>query len=105
MAQIDFPPNPVVGQQFTAQNGIAYVCAGESPVIWQVVEAAAESGQRLWSRNTVDNYVFPVYAGDDVVIKDESGNNTTYIRAGGPGQVASLKTDNLLFAHMPPLPA
>ena len=104
MSQLDFNPSPVLNEQFTAQNGITYYCISEDPVIWQVVDAAAESCQRLWSRDTTNNYVFPVFAGDDVVVKDNNGSITTYIESGSGGQVAYLRTDNLLFAHMPPLP-
>ena len=105
MAQIDFPPATAVGQQFTAQNGIVYFVASLNPTIWQVVDVSSSTGQRLWNRDGTENQIFPVFAGDDVVVRDFSGNYTTVITAGTGTKTASLKTDNLLFAHMPPLPA
>ena len=104
MAQIDFPPATTVGQQFTAQNGIVYYVASLNPTIWQVVDSSVDTGQRLWTRDAVENHIFPIFAGDDVLVKDHVGNATTTITAGTGSKTASLKTDNLLFAHMQPLP-
>ena len=105
MAQIDFPPSPALDFQFTAQNGIVYVCVNTSPVVWQVVEQSSNTGQRLWNRDGVDNYIYPIFAGDDIYVRDNLGNPTTIITAGAGSDVPSLKVDNLLFAHMPPLPS
>lgn len=101
MAQIDFPPSPSLNQTFTAQNGIDYVVVQINPVVWQVVEQSADTGQRLWTRDGGSGEIYPVFAGDDVVVKDTAGNKTTVITSG---PVGSVKTDNLLFAHMPSLP-
>jgi hypothetical protein len=103
MAQIDFPEGQL-DQEFTAQNGIVYVCVGVNPTIWQVAEREQQTGQRLWARDGIEQQIFPVYPGDDVVIKDSAGNATTTITAGNQSKTPSLKTDNLLFAHMQPLP-
>lgn len=103
MSQLDFPEGSL-DQQFSAQNGIVYVCVGVNPTIWQVVDQTANTGQRLWNRDGVDGNIFPIYPGDDVLIRDSAGNATTTITAGNQSKTPSLKTDNLLFAHMPPLP-
>ena len=105
MAQIDFPPSPGLDQTFTAQNGIVYFCSSINPVVWEVVSQTGNTGQRLWTRDGVNNSIFPIYAGDDLIVRDTSGNATTTITSGGGGEIASVKTDNLLFAHMPGLPA
>jgi hypothetical protein len=105
MAQIDFPPNPALNQQFTAQNGIVYFCSNVSPIVWEVVSQTGNTGQRLWNRDGSTNSIYPIYPGDDVHIRDTAGNITTSITSGGPGEIASVKTDNLLFAQMQPLPA
>jgi hypothetical protein len=103
MAQIDFPPASL-DQQFTAQNGIVYVCVGVNPTVWQVVDQAANTGQRLWNRDGINNYIYPIFPGDDVYIRDSAGNATTIITGGNQSKSPSLKTENLLFAHMQPLP-
>jgi hypothetical protein len=103
MAQIDFPPASL-DQQFTAQNGIVYICTSVNPVVWEVVSQTANTGQRLWNRDGANNSIYPIFAGDDVLIRDVAGNATTTITSGGGSEIPSLKTDNLLFAHMPPLP-
>ena len=107
MAQIDFPPNPSLNQQFSAQNGVVYFCssAAPDPVVWQVVDQTANTGQRLWTRDGVNNNIYPIFPGDDVLVRDTAGNATTTIVSGGPGETPSLKAENLLFAHMQPLPA
>lgn len=104
MAQIDFPPSPALDQQFTAQNGIVYFAAQINPTVWQVVDQAANTGQRLWNRDGVNNNIYPIFPGDDVLIRDTNGNATTTITAGNGSNIPSLKSDNLLFAHMQPLP-
>ena len=104
MAQIDFPPNPSLNEQFSAQNGIVYFCASVNPTVWQVVDQSSNTGQRLWNRDGVGNYIYPIYPGDDVHVRDSAGNSTTVITAGNQSKTPSLKTDNLLFAHMQPLP-
>jgi len=105
MAQIDFPPNPALDEQFTAQNGIVYFAAQVNPTVWQVVDQTGNTGQRLWNRDGVNNQIYPIFPGDDVLIRDTAGNATTTIISGAADEIPSLKTDNLLFAHMQPLPA
>lgn len=105
---LDFPPNPVVDQVYTAENGIAYICVSADPVVWQVVEVSSSQGQRLWFRNADDNSIQPIFPGDDVLVVDSAGNVTTRIFSGGQSgdttEIAAIKTDNILFNHMPSLP-
>ena len=101
---LDFPPNPVVDQRYTAENGVAYICVVADPVVWQVVDVASNQGQRLWFRNSDDNSIQPIFAGDDVLVIDTAGNATTRIISGGQDELAAIKTDNILFNHMPSLP-
>ena len=101
---LDFPPNPVVDQQFTAENGVAYICVSADPVVWQVVDVSSSQGQRLWFRNADDNSIQPIFPGDDVLVIDSAGNATTRIISGAQDEVAAIKTDNILFNHMPELP-
>ena len=101
---LDFPPNPVVDQQFTAENGVAYICVSDDPVVWQVVDVSSSQGQRLWFRNADDNSIQPIFPGDDVLVIDSAGNATTRIISGAQDEVAAIKTDNILFNHMPSLP-
>ena len=101
---LDFPPSPVVDQQYTASNGVSYVCVSADPVVWQVVDVSANQGQRLWFRNADDNSIQPIFAGDDVLVIDSAGNATTRIISGGQDEIPAIKADNILFNHMPSLP-
>ena len=101
---LDFPPSPVVDQQYTASNGVSYVCVSADPVVWQVVDVSSNQGQRLWFRNADDNSIQPIFAGDDVLVIDSAGNVTTRIISGAQDEVPAIKTDNILFNHMPSLP-
>jgi len=110
--KIDFPPDPKESEVYRAENGIDYICVSEDPVIWRVVESQTASGQRLWARDDTFKQIFPVFAGDDVTVRDPNGNITTRIVSGGVDpdpeaegaqEVPKLITPNISFSHLPPL--
>ena len=103
MAQIDFPKNLPLNEDFNAPNGLIYIKVEENPDVWMVKQTAANVALRLWAKDFVDNKIFPVYAGDDVEVIDTKGNQTTIISSGVQSK-AGIKSDNYFFWHLRPLP-
>lgn len=105
--RLDFPSNPQINQQYTAQNGVAYICVATDPTVWQVVEVSSNQGQRLWFRNSDDNSIQPIFPGDDVLVIDTAGNATTRIFSGGQAgnttELPGIRAENYFFKHLPPL--
>ncbi len=74
MAAINMPNSPSDRDTHIADNGINYVY--ELATDRWLVQADAASGANLWARDSGQSHIFPIYEGDDVILKD-SGNTTT----------------------------
>lgn len=78
---LNFPTNPSNGDTFLAGNGINYVWV-DADSSWQVYNDPA-AGIQVWSRNPGDAELFPVYDGDNVVIKTPGGVDAITLSSDG----------------------
>lgn len=83
---LNFPSSPSDGDTFLGGNGINYVYVAADGS-WQVYSDPALAGTQVWSRDPAEAELIPIYAGDDVVVIDNTGS--TVVTMGADGNVTA----------------
>ena len=76
---IDMPNSPTTGDVYLANNGINYEWDGTKWTVY--VDPSA--GQNVWERDSGNGTLSPIYNGDDVLVKNGSGNTTVTVDSDG----------------------
>ena len=94
---LNLPQSPSNGDTHLGSNGINYIYDAASGK-WEVFVDPA-SGSNVWSRDPVQEALSPVYNGDDVELRDNSG--ITRITMTAEGTISATNIDIDSFPTLP----